>query len=168
MRAILVSVLLMGCGAAAPAPAAESPSQPTEVHREGDVEVEVTQRPDEPEEPAAAPEPTTPNAEPAAQSIDEVRERYLVELVTFLQDGWDPPPSPTGQERFVGVRLYIAEDGVLSRVELTQRSGDTPLDESVLVQVGRLVGAKASIPEPPEAIRHEWYGRERGLGFSAK
>lgn len=165
------AVVLAACGGA-PAQNSPPPASGAVVEADGNAEVTVLERPDEPPptpgaEPQAKPTPE-PREEPAQLSEEQVRQQYLYTLVTFLQEGWLPPPSPNGQERFVGVRIHVGPEGVLKRVEITQRSGDKALDESVLLQLGKLVGAQASIPEPPEAIRAEWYGQARGLMFSAK
>jgi hypothetical protein len=96
---------------------------------------------------------------------------YLGQFVMFFRRGWTTPTT-IDPEALRGLRatmdVEIAADGRITGATLTEESGDALFDQSVRDRIEALQSAGATIPEPPEPVRDQYYGRTRSVRFHGR
>ncbi len=73
---------------------------------------------------------------------------YLERVHALVKAAWIRPPAPSSRGRSCSVRLRVASDGRIDKVETVSSSGYAALDESAVLAVKR-VGA---LPPPPPGL----------------
>lgn len=96
---------------------------------------------------------------------------YLGQFVMFFRRGWTTPTT-IDAETLANLRatvdVEITADGHIAGVTFTEESGDALFDQTVRDRIDALRSANATIPEPPEAVRDQYYGRTRSVRFHGR
>jgi TonB family protein len=105
--------------------------------------------------------------------FDSAREGdvYLGQFVMFFRRGWTTPTTidpETLQGLSVTLDVAITEDGHIASTSVTRGSGDALFDQSALDRIEALRSADATIPEPPETVRGDYFGRTRSVRFNGR
>jgi hypothetical protein len=96
---------------------------------------------------------------------------YLGQFVMFFRRGWSTPTvidTETLQTLSATADVELSADGHLTSFSITNGSGNALFDQSVLDRFEALRSADATIPEPPEAVRDQYYGRSRSVRFNGR
>jgi len=96
---------------------------------------------------------------------------YLGHFVLFFRRGWSTPTvieAEALQALSATADVEISADGHLTGFAITRPSGNALFDQSVLDRFEALRSANATIPEPPEAVRDQYYGRSRSVRFNGR
>ena len=96
---------------------------------------------------------------------------YLGQFVMFFRRGWSTPTvidAEALQALSATADVDISADGHLTSFSITNGSGNALFDQSVLDRFEGLKAADATIPEPPESVRDQYYGRARSVRFNGR
>jgi hypothetical protein len=98
-------------------------------------------------------------------------DRYLGRFVAFFRRGWTVArviERETLQALSAEAEVDIADDGRITGFRITRESGHPQFDQSVVERLEGLRSAGVSIPEPPDAVRDEYYGQTRSVRFNGR
>jgi hypothetical protein len=98
-------------------------------------------------------------------------DRYLGQFVMFFRRGWSVArvvDRETLQSLSAEADVDIADDGRITGFRITRESGNAQFDQSVVERLEGLRSAGASIPEPPESVRDQYYGQTRAVRYNGR
>jgi TonB family protein len=94
---------------------------------------------------------------------------YRGQLLLFFQRPWTVPNIVQDlAKKKATVMVEVASDGRLRSVQLAKSSGDPLYDQSAIDAVTALIQAGAVLPEPPPALRHQFYGATIAVNYDGR